>query len=45
MSPKTVSRVVNPEQHVSAAVCARVWQAISELDYRLDRRARDTSCE
>lgn len=30
VSPKTVSRVVNPEQHVSAAVCARVWQAISE---------------
>jgi LacI family transcriptional regulator, galactose operon repressor len=41
VSLKTVSRVVNAEPHVSADLAARVRQAIGELDYRPDRRARD----
>ncbi len=41
VSLKTVSRVVNAEQHVSADVAARVRRAIAELGYRRDRRARD----
>lgn len=41
VSLKTVSRVVNDERHVSAPVRDRVQQAIAELAYRPDRRARE----
>lgn len=41
VSLKSVSRVVNAEQHVSADLADRVRRAISELGYRPDRRARD----
>jgi LacI family transcriptional regulator len=41
VSLKTVSRVVNGERHVSAEVTARVLDAILQLDYRPDLRARN----
>ncbi|MBW3606144.1 MAG: LacI family transcriptional regulator [Actinobacteria bacterium] len=41
VSLKSVSRVVNAEQHVSADLAERVRRAITELGYRPDRRARD----
>lgn len=41
VSLKSVSRVVNAEEHVSADLAARVRRAITELGYRPDRRARD----
>ncbi|MEV7632583.1 LacI family DNA-binding transcriptional regulator [Microbacterium sp. NPDC089318] len=36
---KTVSRVINEEPNVSAATAARVWDAISALDYQPDLQA------
>lgn len=41
VSPKTVSRVVNGEPHVSDGVASRVAAAIAELHYRPDRRASE----
>lgn len=40
VSPKTVSRVVNGEPHVSDRVRARVEAAIAELDFRPNAAAR-----
>ncbi len=40
VSIKTVSRVINGEQHVSAAVTERVNKAAAQLDYRPDFTAR-----
>lgn len=41
VSLKSVSRVVNRDRHVSPELAARVQQAIAELAFRPDRRARD----
>lgn len=40
VSAKSVSRVVNGEAHVSPDLAARVEQAVNDLGYRPDRRAR-----
>lgn len=40
VSFKTVSRVVNGEPHVAEATAARVLEAIAELGYAVDDRAR-----
>lgn len=40
VSAKSVSRVVNGEPHVSPELAARVREAVRELGYRPDRRAR-----
>jgi len=40
VSPKSVSRVINAEPHVSAKLRARVEAAIAELNYVPDRAAR-----
>jgi LacI family transcriptional regulator len=41
VSLKTVSRVVNAEEHVSPSMAERVRDAIATLGYRPDGRARD----
>ncbi|MGB5346904.1 MAG: LacI family DNA-binding transcriptional regulator [Woeseia sp.] len=40
VSPKTVSRVVNREPHVTAGTRERVEDAIASLDYRPNEYAR-----
>ena len=43
VSPKTVSRVINGEQHVRPAVRAAVQSIVDELDYRPNAFARSLS--
>lgn len=43
VSPKTVSRVINGEQHVRPEVRAAVQRVVSELDYRPNAFARSLS--
>lgn len=43
VSPKTVSRVINDEAHVRAAVREQVMRVVAELDYRPNAFARGLS--